>query len=95
MAHPVGEVPGSVVARFRMVDVLGHTWDLAQTIGVAAELPLPLCEAALDFLFPMLDELSDSQVFGPPITPPDGSPADIRFLALIGRDGTQGKDSTD
>ena len=90
VAHPVGEVPGSVVARFRLVDLLGHTWDLAHTIGVAAELPLPLCEAALDFLFPLLDELSDSQVFGPPLTPAEGSPADVRFLALIGRDAAQG-----
>ena len=88
--HPVGEVSGSVVARFRLVDLLGHTWDLAHTIGVPAELPIALCEAALDFLFPMLDELRESMVFGPPLTPAEGSAADVRFLALIGRDAAQG-----
>lgn len=84
--HPIGEVPGSVVARFRLVDVLGHTWDLAHSIGVEAELPHALAEAALDFLFPMVDQLRDSRVFGPPVPPPTNAEADVRFLALIGRD---------
>ncbi len=83
--HPTGERQGSVFARFRLVDLLGHTWDLARTIGVDAELPEPLCEAALDFLYPMLDELRDSHVFAPPVTPPPDSSAAVRFLALIGR----------
>lgn len=83
--HPVGERPGSVFARFRLVDLLGHTWDLAHTIGVEAELPEPLAEAALEFLFPMLDELRESKVFGAPVTPPEESSAAVRFLALIGR----------
>lgn len=83
--HPVGARPGHVFARFRLVDLLGHTWDLATAIGVDVELPEPLAEAALDFLFPMLDELRESQVFGAPVTPPEGSSAGVRFLALIGR----------
>lgn len=83
--HPVGDRPGSVFARFRLVDLLGHTWDLATTIGVEAELPEPLCEAALDFLFPMVDQLRESMVFGPPVEPPDGADAAVRFLSLLGR----------
>lgn len=83
--HPVGERPGSVFARFRLVDMLGHTWDLAQAIGVDADIPDALAEAALDFLFPMLDELAESKVFGAPVTPPPDSDATVRFLALIGR----------
>ncbi len=88
--HPVGERPGHVFARFRLVDVLGHTWDLAHTIGVDAEIPDELAEAALDFLFPMLDELAESMVFGSPVTPPPDSSAAVRFLALIGRNANQG-----
>ncbi len=84
--HPVGERPGHVFARFRLVDLLGHTWDLAHTIGVDAELSLPLCEAALEFLFPMRDELASSKVFGPAIEPAADADAAVRFLALIGRD---------
>ncbi len=83
--HPVGDHPGRVFARFRLVDVLGHTWDLAQAIGVDANLQEPLAEAALDFLFPLVNELRESMVFGPPVTPPVDSSASVRFLALIGR----------
>jgi len=83
--HPVGERLGSVFARFRLVDLLGHTWDLAHTIGVDADLPEALADASLDFLFPMLDELGESQVFGAPVEPPENASAAIRFLSLIGR----------
>ena len=86
--HPVGDHSGSVFARFRLVDLLGHTWDLAHAIGVEANLQEPLAEAALDFLFPMLSELRESMVFGPPVTPPEDSSAAVRFLALIGRDAS-------
>lgn len=91
VSHPVGDRPGSVVARFRLVDLLGHSWDLATAIGVDVELPDDLAEAALEFLFPMVDPLKKSEFFdhGLQIEPPlDASPA-VRFLALIGRDATQ------
>lgn len=83
--HPAGQRPGSVVARFRLVDLLGHAWDLATAIGVDVEIPEALAEAALDFLYPLLDQLKDSQVFGPPIAPPPDSNATLRFLGLLGR----------
>ena len=83
--HPTGRQPGSVVARFRLVDVLGHTWDLATAIGVEPELPEHLAEAALDFLYPMVEQLRSSEFFGPALEPPTGAPASTRFLALIGR----------
>lgn len=83
--HPVGDCTGAMVARFRLVDLLGHTWDLAHTIGVDADLPEPLAEAALEFLFPMLAKLRGSHVFDPPVEPPEDASAAVRFLALIGR----------
>ena len=83
--HPLGRRPGSVFARFRLVDVLGHTWDLATAIGVDVELPEHLAEAALDFLFPMVDSLRESTFFGPAVEPPADADAATRFLALIGR----------
>lgn len=83
--HPTGRQPGSVVARFRLVDVLGHTWDLATAIGVDPDLPEHFAEAALDFLHPMVEQLRASALFGPALEPPVGAPAAIRFLALIGR----------
>jgi len=83
--HSTGERPGSVIARFRLVDQLAHAWDLATTIGVEVDIPEALAEAALDFLYPMVDQLRESQVFGPPVAPPDGSNAVVRFLGLLGR----------
>lgn len=83
--HPSGRRPGSVVARFRLVDVLGHTWDLAHAIGVEADIPEHLADAALDFLFPMVDRLRESAYFGVAVEPPPDTDAVTRFLALIGR----------
>lgn len=83
--HPIGARSGTVVARFRLVDLLGHAWDLATAIGVEADIPEELADAALDFLYPMVDQLSESQVFGPPIAPPPDSSAVLRFLGLLGR----------
>lgn len=83
--HPIGERLGSVVARFRMVDQLAHAWDLATAIGVEVDVPEALADAALDFLYPMMDQLQESQVFAAPIAPPDGSSAVVRFLGLLGR----------
>jgi uncharacterized protein (TIGR03086 family) len=86
--HPIGERPGAVVARFRLVDLLGHSWDLATAVGVDVAIPEELADAALDFLYPMLDQLKDSKVFGPPVAPPPDSSAALRFLGLIGRTAT-------
>lgn len=83
--HPIGERAGSVVARFRLVDQLGHAWDLATAIGVEVDIPEALADAALDFLYPLLDQIKESQVFGPPIAPPADSSAVLRLLGLLGR----------
>jgi uncharacterized protein (TIGR03086 family) len=83
--HPTGRRPGAVVAGFRLVDVLGHTWDLAMATGVDLEIPHRLAEAALEFLYPMVDRLRDSDFFGPAVEPPPDSDPPTRFLALIGR----------
>jgi uncharacterized protein (TIGR03086 family) len=83
--HPTGDRPGSTVARFRLVDVLAHTWDLATAASIPFEIPDELAEAALDFLFPMVDLLRDSEYFGSSIEPPADARAGVRFLALVGR----------
>ena len=83
--HPTGRQPGALVARFRLVDLLGHSWDLATAAGIEFEMPEALAEAALDFLFPMIGQLGESQYFDPPLAPPEDSPASVRVLALIGR----------
>ncbi len=85
VAHPVGDRPGSTVARFRLVDVLTHAWDLATAIGVEVEIPDRLADEVLDFLYPMRDRLHESEVFGSPVAPPEDAPAWQRMLGLLGR----------
>lgn len=88
VAHPVGDRLGSVVARFRLIDLMGHAWDLGTAIGVDVELPEDLAEAALDFMFPMVEQLRASKFFGDSVEPPPSASAAVRFLSLIGRNTT-------
>ena len=83
--HPTGPQLGSTVARFRLVDVLTHAWDLAEATNIDIEIPDELAEAVLDFLLPMFDGLRDSEQFGPSATPPEDAPAWQRMLGLLGR----------
>lgn len=85
--HPTGPQPGSVVARFRLVDVLTHAWDLAEATGIDIEIPDELADAVLEFLLPMFDGLRDSEFFGDSIKPPDDAPSWQRMLGLLGRRG--------
>ncbi len=83
--HPTGSQLGSTVARFRLVDVLTHAWDLAHACNIDIEIPDELAEAVLNFLLPMFDELRDSEYFGNSVEPPEGAPAWQRMLGLLGR----------
>jgi len=83
--HPTGPQTGAVVARFRLVDVLTHAWDLAEAAGIEIEIPDHLAESVLDFLLPMFDQLRDSDQFGDSVAPPDDAPAWQRMLGLLGR----------
>jgi len=87
VAHPVGDRPGSVVARFRLVDVLTHAWDLATACGIPVELPDELAEAALEFLQPMFEQIRGSEFFvdAGTVEPPEGASAGVRLVSLLGR----------
>jgi len=45
--HVIGEVPGRVVLRLRLHDIIIHTWDIAQTLTPPAVLPNELVSWAL------------------------------------------------
>jgi uncharacterized protein (TIGR03086 family) len=87
VAHPVGDRPGSVVARFRLVDVLTHAWDLATACNIPLELPDELAEAALEFLFPMFDQIRGSEFFSTAgqVEPPEDASPGVRLVSLLGR----------
>ena len=83
--HVTGPQPGSMVAGFRLVDVLGHASDLAQAIGVPAEITDDLADSALEFLLPMVEQMKDSPHFAAPLLPAENASPEERFLALLGR----------
>jgi uncharacterized protein (TIGR03083 family) len=65
-------------------DVLVHTWDLAQSIGVPAELDTELCASALAAL---PDDLPrDGGMFAPAVPSDDDADAPTRLIAFYGRD---------
>jgi len=85
LQHPTGPQLGSTVARFRLVDVLTHAWDLAHATNIDIEIPDELAESVLEFLLPMFDELRDSDQFANSVEPPEDAPAWQRMLGLLGR----------
>jgi uncharacterized protein (TIGR03086 family) len=74
---------------FHLVDYLGHAWDVAQTLGLALDLPDEVIAAALPIMRAVPDgpeRRAPGAIFGPvqPITRDDPL---HEFLALIGRIG--------
>ena len=59
--------------------------DRVPTIGVEVDIPEALADAALEFLYPMREQLKESKVFGVPVAPPPDSGAVLRLLGLLGR----------
>lgn len=82
---PFGEMPVDQLIGIAVFDPLTHTWDLAQAIGVDADLDTNVVATAMATLQPMETMLRDSGRFGERI---DISPdADLvsRYLAFAGR----------
>jgi uncharacterized protein (TIGR03086 family) len=84
-SHPVGNVRGRTVIGFRISDSLVHGWDLATALGHEVILDPDIAEYCLDFWFPMASTLPSSGFFAPALMPPEGAPAGVRLLALLGR----------
>lgn len=85
--HPAGDMPGSQVIGFRIVDLLAHQWDLAQAIGVETILDPDVVQQAWDSLSPMAPVIAQLGIFGagPSGTVGDDAPLDVRLLDLMGR----------
>lgn len=82
---PIGSVPGAVMLRLRITDLLVHAWDLAQATGQPADLPDDLVEQALVFSRAHLADVPRAGRFGPiqPVAP--DAPALDRLVAYLGR----------
>ncbi len=84
--HPAGVFPGAVIVGLRVTDNLVHAWDLARACGRGLELPEGLAERCLDFWEPVAGSGGTGEHFGAPLMPPEGAPAGVRLLALLGRE---------
>ncbi|HUW02740.1 MAG TPA: TIGR03086 family metal-binding protein [Acidimicrobiales bacterium] len=86
ISAPIGEVPGSVMARFAAFDVLMHGWDLAQATDQPYELP-PVVVAAVDEFArtALTPEMRDGDTFKDETTPPDDASQLERLVAFSGR----------
>jgi uncharacterized protein (TIGR03086 family) len=85
--HPAGDMPGALVLRFRIGDLLVHQWDLARAIGADEHLDPELVEEVWSSITPMIPMMAASGVFG---AGPSGSvgadaPLQTRLLDAMGR----------
>ncbi|GAA3540116.1 hypothetical protein AFL01nite_29540 [Aeromicrobium flavum] len=87
-AHPyAGSGPlAEVIDRFYTTDVLMHTWDLAESAGVASGLDPVECEHLLAGMSLSEQLLRDSGQYGPAVPVPADSDGVTRLMGFIGRD---------
>lgn len=85
--HPLGDIPRTTFAAFRVGDQTTHAWDLARAIGGDEQLDADLVQRVWDDLQPMTTMLAQSGLFGdgPSGEVADDAPLQIRFLDLTGR----------
>lgn len=84
---PLGELPGTVVINFAIVDALCHAWDLAVSVGVPIEFSptmIPTIELVVEAT--CTDAAREHDLIKPvPLTPADAT-ATEHLMALAGRD---------
>jgi uncharacterized protein (TIGR03086 family) len=81
----LGTTTGRERIRWRIADLLTHTWDLRQATGIAVDLPDELVEQALAFAHDRLPNQSRAGRFGEPQPVSDTAPAIDRLAAFTGR----------
>jgi uncharacterized protein (TIGR03086 family) len=87
------KVPGLGVMRRRegvleicTFDLLIHTWDLGQAVGIERPLPEDAVTACHRWLLQLpVEVLRAPGRYGPPVTVPDDADAQTRTLAFAGR----------
>ena len=85
--HPIGDVPGAQLARFRIGDMTLHAWDVARATGGDETLDAELVADVYESMLPMTPFIGTVGVFGtgPSGTLDDAAPTQQRLLDLSGR----------
>ncbi len=85
--HPAMDVSGAQLLEFRVGDLLVHSWDLAQSIGVDETLDADVVAVEWQNLQPMLPFIGTIGIFGegPSGSVADDAPLQTRLLDAMGR----------
>lgn len=84
--HPVGVIPARRFISFRVLDQLGHTWDIAEALDREVALDPEAVRVALEIVDLERDMLDASEHFAmPPAIDADDTDPQVTFLRSIGR----------
>lgn len=81
-----GESSIDDILAFAVWDPLGHSWDLAQGVGIEAHASDDVAQASIVVVGANAETLRDMGSMGDPVDVPADAPAMTRFLGLDGRD---------
>jgi len=86
-AHPMGDIPATMLLGFRIGDLTLHSWDLAHATGTDETLDPVLVETVWANVSPLGDAIAQTGVFGegPSGTVPGDAPLQARLLDFTGR----------
>ena len=84
---PKRAVPGAILAQIRILEQLGHGWDLARATGQPADFPEDVAERALAVARQNLASrpAGPDAPYGPELAAPDGAPVIDQLAAFLGR----------
>jgi uncharacterized protein (TIGR03086 family) len=83
---PIGKIPGLAALHVRIVELLGHGWDVAIATGQSAEFPEQLAEAEIAFSQDLLPDIPPGRSLAPSQSIEPNAPAIDRLAAALGRD---------
>ncbi len=85
-ATPFGDLPGSIVINFAIIDALAHSWDLSASVGQAIEFtPEEIPEVSAVVEATCTDGARALGLIQPATKPPDDATDTERLMAAAGR----------
>jgi uncharacterized protein (TIGR03086 family) len=86
LTTPWGEMPGSMIAGFFLIEVVTHSWDIIRTAGLDAAQDPDAVSAAFDLARLYADDSTRTpQLFGLEIEVPETAPTIERLAGFLGR----------
>ena len=88
MVFPFATLPAEMAVRVQLMEIVVHTWDLAQATGQVESLDNSLAETVLTFAEAMIPESSRNsggEPFGIAVDEPDSATPYVKLAGLMGR----------